>query len=100
MPSMRAKHERNLKKKMCKGNWIPRGLIVEIVLYVSKKLKEAMQLIGIDKKFRDCLSESPRFWYLLCLHEHPAPTFKFICKHLGNPIIANKLTITSVAELV
>ena len=99
MPSMRAKHERNLKKKQCKGNWLPRGLIVEIALFCSKKLKEAMQLISLDRKFRDCLRDTARFWYLMCLNESPQLTFNFISKHLGNPIIVHKWSLSSAIEL-
>ena len=69
MPSMIAKHQRNLNRKKVKGNWVPRGVIVEIALLFSKKIKDAMALIGVDKKFRDCLRNTPRFWYLICLQD-------------------------------
>lgn len=71
MPSMRAKHDRNLRKKNFRGNWLPRGLIVEVALYFSKKLKEAVMLIGVDRKFRDCLRDTARFWYLIALQDCP-----------------------------
>ena len=96
---MRAKHERNLRKKQFKGNWLPRGIIVEIALFVSKKLKEAMQLIALDRKFRSCLQDTARFWYLICLHDFPQLTFNFIKKHLGSPINIHKWSIKSAEEL-
>ena len=78
MPSMRAKHDRNLKRKKTKGNWLPRGVIVELALYFSKKIKEAVLLIGVDRKFRDCLRNTGRFWYLICHQDCLPQTFKFL----------------------
>ena len=87
MPSMRAKHERNLAKKKVKGNWLPRGLIVEIALYFSKKIKDAMHLIRVDRKFLKCLHDTSRFWYLICLSDCLKPTYNYIVKLLGKPPI-------------
>ena len=87
MPSMRAKHERNLAKKKVKGNWLPRGLIVEIALYFSRKIKDAMHLIRVDRKFKKCLHDTSRFWYLICLSDCLKPTYNYIVKLLGKPPI-------------
>ena len=99
MPSMRAKHERNVRKRQVKGNWLPRGLIVEIGLYFSKKIKDAMLLISVDKKFRDCLRDTSRFWYLICLQDCLKPTFKFVTKQLGCPIKVHTFNIKTEQEL-
>lgn len=58
-----------------------------------------MLLISLDRKFRDCLRDTPRFWYLICLHEFPKLTFNFITKHLGSPINVHKWSIRNVKEL-
>lgn len=86
MPSMRAKHAKNLKKKQMTGKGPPKGIIVEIALLFSKKIKEATLLIGVNRRFRDALKDpilARRFWYRMCLHDCLVPVFKFMAIKVG-----------------
>ena len=80
MPSMRAKHARNQLRRQYKGNFLPRPVIVEIALFYTRRAKDAIQLLRIDKKIKETLMSSPRFWYLICLQDYLNETFLFIKK--------------------
>ena len=95
MPSMRAKYANKQAAKERKTNWIPRGLVVDIGLFVCSKAKQAVLLMSVCRKFHESLTQNMRFWYLMSLECCPNETFAVI-KAMKLPI---QLSLSDAIEL-
>ena len=88
---MRSKHQKNVQKKLQKGNQIPRGIIVEIALFFVTKAKEAAILLRLDRRFSSTLNEAPRFWFTVCMIQEPEAVFKVLQPNLRPEITSHQM---------
>lgn len=79
MPSLAKKQQAMMEAK--KNNkfikaGFPKGIIIEIALYLSNNFKAAARFMRTCKTFYEQCSKTPRFWYYLYVQRFPKEFLK------------------------